>query len=404
MPTGDVMTLQFVFASEEYPEYSFSQYTDQFAVYANGAEVPTGIGDSGVGGVNQSANTNLYVSNTSDDYNTEMDGFTVTMTVTIPVIPGVVNTLRLAIFDVADSSYDSNVLIAAGSGQSVLVAQSDAAAGGVNDSFVVDVLSNDFAASGGQITITHVNGQAVTVGQTITLPSGDTVTLNADGTFTVVTDGGGDDFVFTYGITDSSGNTDTGYVTVDVVPCFTAGTLIDTDRGEVPVEALAPGDLVRTQDRGLVPLRWTGSRRVRAEGALAPVRIAGDALGRHRMLEVSPLHRLLVRDVAAELLFGEAEVLVAARDLVNGTTIRRREGGWVTYVHLLFDRHEIVFAEGLATESFLPGRQMTTLFEREAVAEIAALFPALAPMTGDGYGAPARRLLSGREGRLLRAA
>ncbi|MGR3540128.1 MAG: Hint domain-containing protein [Hasllibacter sp.] len=403
VPTGDVMTLQFVFLSEEYPEYVNSQFLDMFAVYANGTEVPTAVGDVSVGGVNGNDNQNLYVDNGNDDYNTEMDGFTVTMTVTIPVNAGVENTLRLAIFDVGDANYDSNVMIAADSGQSVLVANADGLDAWADGTFVVDPLSNDFSA-GGQITITHINGQPVTAGQTITLPTGDQVTLNADGTFTVLTDSDGEDFSFTYGITDASGNSDTGYVNVDVVPCFTAGTLIETDRGEIPVEALAPGDLVMTQDRGLRPLRWIGTRRVRAEGALAPVRIAGDTLGRHRMIEVSPLHRLLVRDVAAELLFAEPEVLVAARDLVNGSTIRRREGGWVTYVHLLFDRHEIVFAEGLATESFLPGKQMTTLFEAEAVAEIAGLFPELDPMTGEGYGAPARRLLSGREGRLLRAA
>ncbi len=51
-----------------------------------------------------------------------MDGFTVTMTLTMVVTPGQVNSIRIGIADVLDSQYDTNVLIAGNSVQTVLVA------------------------------------------------------------------------------------------------------------------------------------------------------------------------------------------------------------------------------------------------------------------------------------------
>ncbi len=56
--------------------------------------------------VNDSNNINLYNDNTSDQFNTEMDGFTIKMTLTIPVNSGVVNSIKIGIADVADSNYD----------------------------------------------------------------------------------------------------------------------------------------------------------------------------------------------------------------------------------------------------------------------------------------------------------
>jgi hypothetical protein len=118
---------------------------------------------------------------------------------------------------------------------------------------------------------------------------------------------------------------------------------------------------------------------------------------------LSPLHRVLIRDSLAELLFGEGEVLVAARDLVNDRTVRRVPGGMVSYVHILFDSHQVVFSEGLETESFLPGPRISNSFEAEVVREICAIFPEIDPMTGAGYSPAARRTLKRYEARLLLA-
>ena len=331
-----------------------------------------------------------------------MDGFTVTMTLTMPVVPFQANTIRIGIADVLDPNYDSNLLIGGNSVQTTLVAMEDTITVNPTGQTTFDPLANDLNDTGGVLTITHINGQAVSAGDTITLPTGQQITLNADGTFSVLGDGDEETVTFTYTTASSTGDTDVGMVTVNSVPCFVAGTMIDTVDGARPVDLLQPGDLVLTRDHGPQPLRWIGARTVAAKGAFAPVRIAGGALGDHRTILVSPQHRVLVQDVLAHLMFEEPEVLAAARHLVNDQSIRIVEGGSVTYVHLLFDRHEIIRANGLLSESFLPGPQTQSVFARETVAEITRLFPELDPVTGAGYPPPARRILKKHEAAVLR--
>lgn len=400
VPTGQVMTISFTFASDEYPEYVNSIYNDVVGIWVNGSPVQVDLSTS-VNGVNGSNNENLYVSNTSDAHNTEMDGFTVTMSVTFPVNVGALNTLRIGIADVGDSSYDSNLLIAGNSVQTMLVATDDTIELGEGGSRTLDVLGNEVNRTSGTLTITHINGVPVVTGQSVTLASGEVVTLNADGTLGITANAGLEKVNFTYEIASSTGHTDVGMVTVDVVPCFVAGTRIATPSGLRAVETLQPGDLVETQDAGPQPVRWIGQTRVAARGAQAPIRFAQGAHGAMRPVLFSPQHRVLVRDPVAELLFGEAEVLVAAKDLVDGQRVTVCEGGAVDYVHILFDRHHIVFSEGLATESFLPGPQVLGAFEAAVQAEICALFPSLDPATGDGYGPAARRMLRSYEAQVL---
>ncbi len=406
IPDSDTLTMQFVFSSEEYPEFANSIYQDFFGVWVNGQFVEHDVGDGETDPFNISTtnNINMYVDNTNDDYNTEMDGFTITLTLTMTVIPNQTNSIRIALADVGDSQYDSNVLIAGDSLQTNLVAISDDVNVYPDGTTTLDVLSNDINNTpGSTLTVTHINGQAVTVGSSVTLPTGQIVTLNADGTFNIVGDGDEENFNFTYTI-DNGTDTDVGFVNATSVPCFVAGTLIATPDGDRRAETLVPGDMVMTKDEGAQPLRWIGSRSVAAEGDFAPIHIRANTLGQHRDLLVSPLHRVLIKDNLAELLFGEAEVLVAARDLLNDHSISRREGGEVTYVHLLFDRHQVVFSEGLETESFLPGPQTADSFEAEVVEEIYSIFPELDPETGAGYPTAARRTLKRYEAELLRAA
>lgn len=405
IPTGDVMTMQFVFTSEEYPEFSGSIFNDVVGVWINGTHVPLSVGDgsTSVGNVNQTDNVNLFTDNTSGAYNTEMDGFTVTMTLTIPVNPGVVNSIRIGIADTADSNYDSSLLIAGDSVQTVLIANDDSVTIGIGGTQTVDVLANDYSAAGGTLMVTHINGVAVTAGSSVTLATGQVVTLNGDGTISIQTDLDVEEISFTYGIQDSSGQIDVGIVTVDTVPCFVAGTLIRTPRGDVPVESLCAGDLVVTVDDGPQPIRWIGSRAVGGRGKQAPIRFEAGALGQHRALLLSPQHRVMIRDTYAELMFWASEVLVAAKDLVNDRSIRRQDCDSVTYVHILFDRHQVVWSEGLATESFLPGPQTTSCFEPQAIDEICTIFPELDPYTGKGYGPSARPGLRNFEAQALLA-
>lgn len=187
----------------------------------------------------------------------------------------------------------------------------------------------------------------------------------------------------------------------DYVTCFTRSTPIDTPDGSRPVEKLRAGDLISTVDHGAQKLRWIGRRRVRAQGAMAPVRIQAGALGNRCALTVSPQHRLLLSGWRAELFCAAPEVLVPAIALVNGDTITRLSGGEVEYFHLLFDRHELVISSGMISESFYPARAGWNTLEGAARAEILALFPELGADGLPAYGATARPVIRAQAARLL---
>ncbi|NKX45430.1 Hint domain-containing protein [Roseicyclus persicicus] len=188
---------------------------------------------------------------------------------------------------------------------------------------------------------------------------------------------------------------------LDFVPCFTAGTRLATPSGWRLIEAMAVGDRVMTQDHGFQPIRWIGRTTCRAEGALVPVRISRGALGHglpDRDLMVSPQHRMLLRSRIAERLIGQREVLVPAKKLLGLPGIAlATDLETVTYLHLLFDQHEILFAEGAPTESLLPGPQAIGALGPEAEAELRSLFPDLEAM---GV-LPARPIPRGRAQRHL---
>lgn len=134
---------------------------------------------------------------------------------------------------------------------------------------------------------------------------------------------------------------------------FTQGTHITmADGSQRAVEDLGIGDRVLTRDHGVQPIRWIGQRTVRAHGASAPIRIRQGALNNSRDLIVSPNHRLFVYQRSNQLGVGRAELLVKAKHLLDGDAVRRTPGGFVDYYQMLFDRHEIVYAEGIAVETF----------------------------------------------------
>ncbi|SHH13838.1 Hint domain-containing protein [Marivita hallyeonensis] len=404
VPDGDQITVDFVIASDEYPEFVNSEFLDTVGVWVNGVEatVSIGNGDASVGNINSSSAPNLYNDNTGDQFNTEMDGFTVTLTFVAPVNPGVANTIKIGVADVSDPNYDTNLLIAGGSVQSTIVAQDDQVNAGLNSTKTLAVLDND-STTGGTLTITKINGISVNPGDSVTLTSGQVVTLNADGTLTVDTDADVETVYFNYTVSNGLGNEDTAIVQVTQMPCFVAGTLIDTPKGPVPVETIKAGDLVMTLDDGPQPVQWAGARETAAQGDFAPIRISAGTFGASADIWLSPQHRVLISDYWADLLFGEPEVLIKAKDLVNGTTVQRVPTGTpVTYVHLLFDRHQIVRSSGLASESYLPGPMMSKSFDAEAQAEIVALFPELADVTNRAWPS-VRPILKSHEARTLLA-
>jgi hypothetical protein len=182
-------------------------------------------------------------------------------------------------------------------------------------------------------------------------------------------------------------------------PCFTHGTMISTPLGECAVQELRVGDMVVTRDHGPQTLRWVGERSVCGTGRFAPIHFLPGAVGNRRDLLVSPQHRMLISGWRAELFFGEAEVLVPAKQLVNGRTVLPFLTPVVDYFHLLFDQHEIVFAEGAPTESFYPGGSVLAA-DRDIYVEVLALFPALSDTSRAWpFAAP---VISGLEAGVLR--
>jgi hypothetical protein len=156
--------------------------------------------------------------------------------------------------------------------------------------------------------------------------------------------------------------------------CFTPGTMILTPDGLRAIEGLQPGDLVETLDEGAKPIFKVLSDTFAAAGNLAPIRFEMGAIDNDAPLIVSPQHRMLIQGWRAQLYFGEDEVLVAAKHLVNGDTIRAMPGGEVTYIHLLFDAHQIVFGGGVPSESCYPGHARAAPVS-DVFAELQTLFP-----------------------------
>ena len=194
------------------------------------------------------------------------------------------------------------------------------------------------------------------------------------------------------------------------VICFTPGTMIETPQGRRPVEQLRQGDLVQTKDDGAQEIQWVGSRRMTgarlyAMPHLRPIRIRAGALGidiPDGDLLVSPQHRMLVRGRAAQALFNAPEVLMSAIDMINERSISvdhaLRE---VTYIHLLFARHQIVWANGLETESFHPANTSLETLDSGQRQALLALRPELGT-DPHRYGEYARRNLSPSEAAILR--
>lgn len=189
------------------------------------------------------------------------------------------------------------------------------------------------------------------------------------------------------------------------VICFTPGTRIATPLGLRLIEELRPGDKVQTKDNGVQEIQWTGARRMTgarlfAMPELRPVRIRPGALGKGRPDEellVSPGHRILFEGDIAMDLFNTSEVLIAAKDLVNGDSVAvdyaLRE---VTYVHMMFERHQVVWANGIETDSFHPANTALSTLSMEDRAELLHLYPEL-QSDPHLYGGFARRNLTTSE-------
>lgn len=135
---------------------------------------------------------------------------------------------------------------------------------------------------------------------------------------------------------------------------FARGTHITMASGaQVPIEDLKIGDRILTRDAGPQAIRWIGETTLRAVGDYAPVVITEGALFNTRDLVLSPEHRLFIYQREDHLGAGRSEVLVKVRHLINGDTVYQKDGGFVDYFQILFDDHQIIYAEGIAAETLL---------------------------------------------------
>lgn len=289
-------------------------------------------------------------------------------------------------------------VLTGGAGDDIFyVAEGDLATGGEGDDLFV---LTDLGESGsGTITIT--GGET---GESAGAGGGDTLDLNGIADRTTLTFTNTDDNAGGLsGTIELLDGTVVTFSEIENIICFTPGTMILTAAGPRPVESLAPGDLVITRDSGARPLSWVGRSNVPATGPFAPIHLAAAALpDATRDLLVSPQHRFLVEGWQAELNFGAEEVLVSAKHLLGMPGVTQRAGGRVSYIHLMFDRHEVIYAEGTATESFFLGDLGLTALREAQREEIFRAFPGLRGDIG-GYGPTARPCAKAHEGLLLAA-
>ena len=195
----------------------------------------------------------------------------------------------------------------------------------------------------------------------------------------------------------------------ELIVCFTPGAQIATPHGTRAVETLRPGDRVFTRDNGIREIRWIGRRDLGAAELakmpnFQPILIRKGALGAEmpdRDMLVSPNHRMLLANELAEVMFGEREVLIAAKHLTGLKGVDRALTDTVSYIHLMFDHHEVILADAAWSESFQPGDYSMRGVSKDSRDEILALFPDLATQEGlDEYQA-ARLSLKAHEAKLL---
>ena len=190
---------------------------------------------------------------------------------------------------------------------------------------------------------------------------------------------------------------------IENIICFTPGTMIRTPHGDRAIETLHPGDMILTQDSGPQPLCWIGSRAVPATGDLAPISLNPVLFAEAQApLLVSPQHRILWEGPRAQLLFGSREVFLPAKHLVGAGLAHSLPGDTVTYIHLMLPQHEVIFANGVPTESFFPGDEALASVNDSARDEIFKIFPELRSHTG-AFDQTARPCIRGHEVALLLA-
>jgi hypothetical protein len=137
--------------------------------------------------------------------------------------------------------------------------------------------------------------------------------------------------------------------------CFLKGTTIRTADGDRKIEDLAVGDLLPTVFGAVSPIQWIGHYRFKRSDPtkawvrdVLPIQVARSALGPD-----VPNADLFVTQTHALLIDG---VLVAAGNLINGTTITRYDApelDELEFFHIKLALHDVIYAEGTPCETLL---------------------------------------------------
>ncbi|MFV0301987.1 MAG: Hint domain-containing protein [Paracoccus sp. (in: a-proteobacteria)] len=329
---------------------------------------------------------------------------------------------------------DGNDYLAGGVGNDSLLggAGDDTLYGGANDDIMDGGTGSDYIYAGVGDTATggddrdtfYIDTTQLGTGTTITIDGStgagstadyDSIVLGAGltkvaGSWSGTLDADGDSYSGSFQVTDGTNTYTVNFTEIEAPICFVRGTEIQTEGGLKKIETLREGDMIVTRDSGLKPISWIGSRSFANDGSerarkLSPIRISKGALGENRPdrdLYVSPQHRILVRSQITRRMFGAEEVLIAAKQLLQIDGIEQvSDFDEVQYFHILFDQHEIVYANGVEAESLHTGPEALKSLPPESRREIFAIFPELAEVTAGGLRQLARYSPKGKQARKL---
>ena len=194
---------------------------------------------------------------------------------------------------------------------------------------------------------------------------------------------------FALPLTPMAGQVDYTLLKIDAAPqdtgladllcvSFLRGTMITLASGQQrAIEELRIDDKVLTRDHGGQPIRWLGSTTLRAVGAFAPVVITAGTLGNSGDLIVSQHHRMFLYQRERKAGLATSELLVQAKYLVDNDHIFIRVGGFADYFSIVFDHHEIIYAEGVPAESLMVNDATVNRLPTELSADVKARFPGL---------------------------
>ncbi|WP_211259973.1 Hint domain-containing protein, partial [Acetobacter orleanensis] len=344
--------------------YAGSGTTAVGTVVQDGASLQVQQGGVASGTLQQGGTTTIFAGASATD--TTVNGGALNLVEGAVVSNTVVN--RGGKLDVEAGSTASGVTVASGGEADVsgnlsnatvesggaLVVTSTATISGV----VVSNGGNVQVQSGGSLTNVHVSrGGGIDLGWlaydsgiTATVVDGHTLEISGAGSSKPVATLEGD-YTNDFFVLSDDGHGGTLLTLEEGTPCYCPGTAILTETGERPVEELEIGDRLVTRNGTLRPIRWIGRRAYDGRFAagrtdIMPVRIAAGALGNglpQRDLVISPLHAMFLLDV-----------LVPAQALVNGETITQQDNvSVIEYIHIELETHDIIFAEGALSETFV---------------------------------------------------